>query len=72
MSNPLAPLNFSAVALSVLQARGGIAANTVAGTLDAPPQPIELLQPENEALARQSTQGSNGSIPRGQIINILV
>jgi hypothetical protein len=71
MSNPVSPLNFSAVALTVLQARGGAATNG-AGALVAAPETVELLQPQNEALARQSAQGLNGSIPRGQIINILV
>jgi hypothetical protein len=71
MSNPVSPLNFSAVALTVLQARGGAAANGTRA-LVAAPETVELLQPQNEALARQSAQGPNGSIPRGQIINILV
>jgi len=68
MSNSLAPLNFSATALTVLQARG----NAQQSTLDSEPQIATPLQPEGEALAQQSAKTSGVAIPRGQFINVLV
>jgi len=72
MSNPVAPLNLSAVALTVLQARGTAATDAVSSALAAEREAVQLVQQESEALARQSAQSSGGTIPRGQFINILV
>ena len=72
MNNAVSPLNLSAVALSLLQARSTAATDAVASALDAEKQAVQLVEQESEALARQSAQSSGGSIPRGQFINILV
>ena len=69
MSSPLAPLNFSAVALNVLQAR--TAAAPVAAADDAARQQRSSRQSDEAALA-QLADTSAGPIPRGQLINILV
>lgn len=72
MSNSVSPLNISAAALNLLQARGTAATDAVAASLDAEKQAVQLIEQESDALARQSARSSGGAIPRGQFINILV
>ena len=71
MSEPLSPLNFSAVALNVLQSRGNAAIDAVSSALEAEQQITTLIQEETAQLA-QLNQGGTGPVPRGQFINILV
>lgn len=71
MSNSsLTPLNLSAAALTVLQARNAAALSAVKSATDAERKTAQLIGDAGESLARQAADG--GGIPRGQIVNILV
>ncbi len=71
MSDSLTPLNFSAVALNVLQSRGNAAIDAVSSALESEQQVAVLLRQESEQLAKL-TQSGTGPIPRGQLLNILI
>ena len=71
MSNsPLTPLNLSAAALNVLQTRSAAALSAVKSATDAERKVGQLITDATENLAQQASGG--GTIPRGQIVNILV
>ncbi len=71
MSNPLPPLNLSAVALSVLQTRSAAAGGAVRGEA-AKPAPPALLRPSSDVLVPRLDQGAGAAIPRGRLLDIVV
>ena len=71
MSNSsLTPLNLSAAALNVLQTRNAAALSAVKSATDAERKVAQLITDASDNLAQQASSG--GTIPRGQIVNILV
>ncbi|HKX09638.1 MAG TPA: hypothetical protein VJN67_15675 [Stellaceae bacterium] len=71
MSNSsLPPLNLSAAALNVLQTRNAAALSAVKSATDSERKVAQLITDASDNLAQQASGG--GTIPRGQIVNILV
>lgn len=66
----LSPLNLPAAALTVLQSRNVAGPSAVKTPTDAERKVTQLIADTGENLAPQASSG--GSIPRGQIVNILV
>lgn len=69
MSNSVTPLNLTAAALSLLQARS-VAALSSAVAVDAERQASKRVAEASDTLAQPAASGA--AIPRGQILNILV
>ncbi|HXP75648.1 MAG TPA: hypothetical protein VN823_16010 [Stellaceae bacterium] len=70
MSNSLTSLNLSAAALSVLQTRNGAALSSIKSAADAERNIADMVAQASDKLAQQASTGT--TIPRGQILNILV
>lgn len=70
MSNSLTPLNLPAAALTVLQTRNAAALSAIKSATDSERKVAQLIAAASENLAQSAASG--GTIPRGQIINILV
>jgi hypothetical protein len=70
LSNSLTSLNLPAAALTVLQTRNAAALSAIKSATDAERKVAQLIADASENLAQQAASG--GTIPRGQIINILV
>ena len=70
MSNSLTPLNLPAAALTVLQTRNAAALSVAKSATDAERKVAQLIADASDNLAQQAASG--GTIPRGQIVNILV
>lgn len=71
MSNPLPPLNLSAVALGILQARGAAAGAAVRGEAAKPALPA-LRQSASDVLVPRLDQAAGAAIPRGGLLDIVV
>lgn len=70
MSNSLTPLNLSAAALSVLQTRNAAALSSIKSAADAERKIADMVVQASDKLAQQASTGT--TVPRGQILNILV
>lgn len=70
MSNSLTPLTLSAAALSVLQTRNAAALSSIKSAADAERKIADMVAQASDKLAQQASTGT--TVPRGQIINILV
>jgi hypothetical protein len=69
MSNSVTPLNLTAAALTLLQARS-VAALSSVKTAATERQAANQVAEASQTLAQQAASGT--AIPRGQILNILV
>lgn len=70
MSNSLTPLTLSAAALSVLQTRNAAALSSIKSAADAERKIADMVAQASDKLAQQASTGT--TVPRGQILNILV
>jgi hypothetical protein len=70
MSNSVAPLNLTAAALTLLQTRSAAALTALKSATDAERQLADQVAQASQTLAQQAAGGT--TIPRGQILNILV